>query len=209
MEPGAAGAAASCVRGRAGQHALLFRQFVLSDSRRRLDDACDLRLRRPVRGGGGIRQRARDSVPSRKERRRRTQAARQLLPAEVLSMLAKRIIPCLDVRDCKVTKGVRFLANIDVGDPVAMARYYYEQGADEIVFYDITASNERRGIMLDVVRSVAREIFIPFSVGGGLRTLEDMRAVLLAGAEKVSIDSGAVRNPALISEGARAFGSQC
>ena len=90
-----------------------------------------------------------------------------------------------------------------------MARYYYEQGADEIVFYDITASNERRGIMIEVVRSVAREIFIPFSVGGGLRTLDDMRAVLLAGAEKVSIDSGAVRNPALIAEGARAFGSQC
>lgn len=124
-------------------------------------------------------------------------------------MLAKRIIPCLDVRDGKVTKGVQFLKNVDVGDPVAMARYYYTEGADEIVFYDITASNERRGIMLDVVRAVAREIFIPFSVGGGLRTLDDMRAVLLAGAEKVSIDSGAVRNPAIISEGARAFGSQC
>jgi imidazole glycerol-phosphate synthase subunit HisF len=124
-------------------------------------------------------------------------------------MLAKRIIPCLDVRDGKVTKGVQFLDNIDVGDPVAMARYYYEQGADEIVFYDITASNERRGIMLEVVRAVAREIFIPFSVGGGLRTLDDMRAVLVAGAEKVSIDSGAVRNPGIIAEGARAFGSQC
>src|SRR6516225_1022315 len=124
-------------------------------------------------------------------------------------MLAKRIIPCLDVRAGKVTKGVKFLENVDVGDPVAMAHYYYEQGADEIVFYDITASNERRGIMIEVVRAVAREIFIPFSVGGGLRTLEDMRAVLLAGAEKVSIDSGAVRNPALISEGARAFGAQC
>ncbi len=124
-------------------------------------------------------------------------------------MLAKRIIPCLDVRDGKVTKGVQFLENVDVGDPVAMARHYYQQGADEIVFYDITASNERRGIMLDVVRAVAREIFIPFSVGGGLRTLDDMRAVLLAGAEKVSIDSGAVRNPAIISQGARAFGSQC
>jgi imidazole glycerol-phosphate synthase subunit HisF len=124
-------------------------------------------------------------------------------------MLAKRIIPCLDVRGGKVTKGIKFLENVDVGDPVAMARYYYEQGADELVFYDITASNERRGIMLHVVDAVAREIFIPFSVGGGLRTLEDMRAVLLAGAEKVSIDSGAVRNPAIISEGARAFGSQC
>jgi imidazole glycerol-phosphate synthase subunit HisF len=124
-------------------------------------------------------------------------------------MLAKRIIPCLDVRDGKVTKGVQFIGNLDVGDPVAMARYYYDQGADEIVFYDITASNERRTIMLEVVRAVAREIFIPFSVGGGLRTLEDMRAVLLAGAEKVSIDSGAVRNPQLIAEGAHAFGSQC
>jgi cyclase len=124
-------------------------------------------------------------------------------------MLAKRIIPCLDERDGKVTKGVQFLGNLDVGDPVAMARYYYQQGADEIVFYDITASNERRPIMLEVVQAVAREIFIPFSVGGGLRTLDDMRAVLLAGAEKVSIDSGAVRNPRIIAEGARAFGSQC
>jgi imidazole glycerol-phosphate synthase subunit HisF len=124
-------------------------------------------------------------------------------------MVAKRLIPCLDVRDGKVTKGIKFLANVDVGDPVAMARYYYEQGADEIVFYDITASNERRGIMLEVVRAVAREIFIPFSVGGGLRTLEDLRAVLLAGAEKVSIDSGAVRNPEIIEQGAHAFGSQC
>jgi imidazole glycerol-phosphate synthase subunit HisF len=124
-------------------------------------------------------------------------------------MIAKRIIPCLDVRAGKVTKGIQFLENVDVGDPAAMARYYYEQGADEIVFYDITASNERRGIMIDVVKAVARDIFIPFSVGGGLRTLDDMRAVLLAGAEKVSIDSGAVRNPQIIAEGARAFGSQC
>jgi cyclase len=124
-------------------------------------------------------------------------------------MLAKRIIPCLDVRNGLVTKGVKFAGNTDIGDPVAMARHYYEQGADELVFYDITASNERRGIMLEVVSRVAREIFIPFSVGGGLRTLEDMRAVLLAGAEKVSIDSGAVRDPNIISEGARAFGSQC
>ncbi len=124
-------------------------------------------------------------------------------------MLSKRIIPCLDVRDGRVTKGITFLNNVDVGDPVAMARHYYEQGADELVFYDITASNERRGIMIDVVRAVAREIFIPFSVGGGLRNLDDMRAVLLAGAEKVSIDSGAVRDPSIISAGAKAFGSQC
>ena len=125
------------------------------------------------------------------------------------AMLTKRIIPCLDVRAGKVTKGVRFKGNVDVGDPVEMARQYYDGGADEIVFYDITASNERRDIMIEVVGAVAREIFIPFSVGGGLRTLEDMRRVLLAGAEKVSIDSGAVRNPQIIAEGATAFGSQC
>ncbi len=124
-------------------------------------------------------------------------------------MLTKRIIPCLDVRAGKVTKGVAFQGNIDVGDPVAMARHYYEQGADEIVFYDITASNEKRDIMMDVVSEVAKTIFIPFSVGGGLRTLADMRAALLAGAEKVSIDSGAVRNPEVLHEGADAFGNQC
>jgi imidazole glycerol-phosphate synthase subunit HisF len=124
-------------------------------------------------------------------------------------MLTKRIIPCLDVRAGKVTKGVSFQGNVDIGDPITMARHYYEQGADEIVFYDITASNEKRDIMIDVVRRVAAEIFIPFSVGGGLRTLADMRSVLLAGAEKVSIDSGAVRNPDVLSEGADAFGNQC
>ena len=124
-------------------------------------------------------------------------------------MMTKRIIPCLDVRAGKVTKGIAFKGNVDVGDPVEMARFYYESGADELVFYDITASNERREIMLDVVSAVASKIFIPFSVGGGLRTLEDMRRVLLAGAEKVSIDSGAVRNPQVIADGAKAFGSQC
>ena len=124
-------------------------------------------------------------------------------------MLSKRIIPCLDVRDGKTTKGIKFKGNVDIGDPVEMGRYYYEQGADEIVFYDITASSDRRGIMIEVVRRVAREIFIPFSVGGGIRTVAEMRDVLLAGAEKVSVNSAAVRNPAIISEGARAFGSQC
>lgn len=124
-------------------------------------------------------------------------------------MLSKRIIPCLDVRDGKTTKGIKFLNNIDIGDPVAMARQYYEDGADEIVFYDITASSDRRNIMIDVVRRVAREIFIPFSVGGGIRTIEDIREVLLAGAEKVSVNSAAVQNPDIINEGARAFGSQC
>lgn len=124
-------------------------------------------------------------------------------------MLTKRIIPCLDVRAGKVTKGVKFKGNVDIGDPTEFARMYYEEGADELVFYDITASNEKRDIMLHVVRDVAEAIYIPFSVGGGLRTLEDMRKVLLAGAEKVSVDSGAVRNPQIISEGAKAFGSQC
>jgi cyclase len=124
-------------------------------------------------------------------------------------MLSKRIIPCLDVRDGKTTKGIRFKENVDIGDPVDMARFYYREGADEIVFYDITASSEGRDIMIDVVRRVAEEIFIPFSVGGGIRTLDDMRAVLLAGAEKVSVNSAAVLNPGIISEGARAFGSQC
>ncbi|MGA2935836.1 MAG: imidazole glycerol phosphate synthase subunit HisF [Syntrophobacteraceae bacterium] len=124
-------------------------------------------------------------------------------------MLSKRIIPCLDVRDGRTTKGIKFRDNIDIGDPVEMGRYYYEQGADEIVFYDITASSERRPIMLDVVRRVAETIFIPFSVGGGIRTLEDMRGVLLAGAEKVSVNSAAVLNPDIIRQGAEAFGNQC
>jgi imidazole glycerol-phosphate synthase subunit HisF len=124
-------------------------------------------------------------------------------------MLSKRIIPCLDVRDGKTTKGIKFKDNIEIGDPVAMARFYYEQGADEIVFYDITASSDRRNIMIEVVRRVAREIFIPFSVGGGIRTLDDMREVLLAGAEKVSVNSAAVKDPEIIASGAKAFGSQC
>ncbi|MGV8081830.1 MAG: imidazole glycerol phosphate synthase subunit HisF [Syntrophales bacterium] len=124
-------------------------------------------------------------------------------------MLSKRIIPCLDVRDGLLTKGIKFEGNVDIGDPVEAAREYYEQGADEIVFYDITASSDGRNILIDVVRRVAETIFIPFSVGGGIRTLEDMREVILAGAEKVSVNSAAVENPSLIAEGARAFGSQC
>ncbi len=124
-------------------------------------------------------------------------------------MLSKRIIPCLDVRNGKLTKGVKFLGNVDIGDPVETARIYYEEGADEIVFYDITASHEDRGIFLDVVEKVASNIFIPFSVGGGISSVSDMRRVLLAGAEKVSVNSAAVKNPDIISEGAAAFGSQC
>ncbi|HOU51856.1 MAG: imidazole glycerol phosphate synthase subunit HisF [Smithella sp.] len=124
-------------------------------------------------------------------------------------MISKRIIPCLDVRDGKLTKGIKFKGNVDIGDPVEAAREYYEQGADEIVFYDITASSDKRDIMIDVVRRVAETIFIPFSVGGGIRNLEDMRKVIHAGAEKVSVNSAAVENPQIITQGAKAFGSQC
>ena len=124
-------------------------------------------------------------------------------------MLSKRIIPCLDVRDGKLTKGIKFEGNVDIGDPVEAARGYYEQGADEIVFYDITASADGRDIMIDVVRRVAETIFIPFSVGGGIRNLEDMHRVILAGAEKVSVNSTAVTDPKIITQGAQAFGSQC
>ncbi len=124
-------------------------------------------------------------------------------------MLKKRIIVCLDVRNGRTTKGIRFKDNQDIGDPVAMAKAYYRAGTDELVFYDITASPEGRSIMLDVVTAVAEKIFIPFSVGGGIGTLKDMRAVILAGAEKVSVNSRAVCNPGIIEEGASLFGRQC
>ncbi len=124
-------------------------------------------------------------------------------------MLQKRIIVCLDVREGKTTKGIRFKGNIDIGDPVAMAREYYKQGVDELVFYDITASSEKRGIMIDVVRKVAEQVFIPFAVGGGLSSAEDMREALLAGAEKISVNSQAVKSPGIIDKGAALYGSQC
>ncbi len=124
-------------------------------------------------------------------------------------MLEKRVIVCLDVRDGRTTKGIRFAGNVDIGDPVAMARRYYQQGVDELVFYDITASAEGRGVILDVVRRVAEQIFVPFAVGGGIGSAAQMRDVLLAGAEKVSVNSQAVRNPEIIREGAERFGNQC
>ncbi len=124
-------------------------------------------------------------------------------------MLAKRVIPCLDVRGGRVTKGVKFKNNIDLGDPVEMAVGYSEGGADELVFYDITASAERRPIDIGMVESVAKSVRIPFAVGGGVSSLADMERVILAGAEKVSVNSLAVRNPRIIADGARAFGSQC
>jgi cyclase len=124
-------------------------------------------------------------------------------------MLEKRVVVCLDVKDGRTTKGIRFKDNVDVGDPVAMARQYYQDGVDELVFYDITASAERRKIRIDTVRRVAEQVFIPFSVGGGISSREEMREVLLAGAEKVSVNSAAVRVPRIISDGASLFGSQC
>jgi cyclase len=134
---------------------------------------------------------------------------RSMMSKSMMSNLSKRIIPCLDVRDGRLTKGIKFKGNVDIGDPVETAAFYYEEGADEIVFYDITASSDRRDIMIDTVEKVAEKIFIPFSVGGGIRTLDDMRRVLLAGAEKVSVNSAAIRDPGIISKGAEAFGSQC
>ena len=124
-------------------------------------------------------------------------------------MLTKRVIPCLDVRAGRVTKGVKFKNNVDLGDPVEMAVAYSEGGADELVFYDITASAERRPIDIGMVAAVARAIRIPFAVGGGISSLADMERVILAGAEKISVNSLAVRNPQIIADGAKAFGAQC
>ncbi len=124
-------------------------------------------------------------------------------------MLAKRIIPCLDVKEGRIVKGVNFVNLIDAGDPVENAKVYDEQGADELVFLDITASYEKRNIMIDVVKRTAEEVFMPLTVGGGVRTVQDIRNLLNAGADKVSINTAAVKNPQLIYEGAKLFGSQC
>lgn len=124
-------------------------------------------------------------------------------------MLKKRIIVCLDVKDGRTTKGVKFLDNVDIGDPVVMAAEYYAQGVDELVFYDIMASARDRGPTLDLIGRVAEKVFIPFCVGGGISTVEDIKNTILAGAEKVSLNSPAVRNPDLIGEGAAIFGAQC
>jgi len=124
-------------------------------------------------------------------------------------MLAKRIIPCLDVHEGRVVKGVNFVDIRDAGDPVEHAKYYDEHGADELIFLDITATHENRDTTLDMVRHVADTIFIPFGVGGGIRTVQDMHDTLLAGADKTSVNSAAVRNPDLITEGAKQFGAQC
>ena len=124
-------------------------------------------------------------------------------------MLAKRIIPCLDVRDGRVVKGVNFEGIRDVDSPVALAEYYSKNGADELVFYDITASYENRGLFTEILTETAKRVFIPLTVGGGINTLEDFDRVLKCGADKVSVNSGAIRNPALIAEAAKRYGSQC
>ena len=124
-------------------------------------------------------------------------------------MLAKRIIPCLDVNRGRVVKGVRFVGLRDAGDPVEVARRYEAQGADEVVFLDITASHERRRTVVELARRTAEVLFVPFTIGGGLRTVEEMRAVLKAGCDKIAINTAAVERPTLVREGARRFGSQC
>src|SRR6267142_134235 len=125
------------------------------------------------------------------------------------SMLASRVIPCLDVDRGRVVKGTNFLNLRDAGEPVAVAARYEEEGADELVFLDITASHERRDIMLDVVRRTAEQVFMPLTVGGGIRTIEDIRALLNAGSDKVSINSAACKDPQFVAEAAKRFGSQC
>lgn len=124
-------------------------------------------------------------------------------------MLTKRIIPCLDVKDGQVVKGIHFVGLKEVGDPVALAKKYYLDDADELVFLDISATVEKRKTMVDVVRRVAKEIFIPFTVGGGISTIEDVHVMLMAGADKVSLNSAAIRNPSLIEEASKRFGNQC
>jgi len=129
--------------------------------------------------------------------------------SKFLTGLAKRIIPCLDVKGGRVVKGIKFREHRDAGDPVELAFFYNKEGADELVFYDITASSDDRSIMLDVVRRTASQLFIPLTVGGGLRTVDDMNQMLKAGADKISINTAAVMRPSLISEGAQRFGNQC
>jgi len=127
----------------------------------------------------------------------------------VINILKKRIIPCLDIKDGRVVKGINFLDLIDAGDPVVSARRYNEMGADELVFLDITATKEKRKTLIGLVQKVAKEVFIPLTVGGGIKSISEMNQILRAGADKISVNSAAVKNPSLVSEGARTFGSQC
>jgi len=127
----------------------------------------------------------------------------------VVKILKKRIIPCLDIKDGRVVKGINFLDLVDAGDPVASASRYNEMGADELVFLDITATKEKRKTLVGLVEKVAKEVFIPLTVGGGIKSISDMQHILRAGADKISVNSAAVKNPPLVKEGARIFGSQC
>jgi len=127
----------------------------------------------------------------------------------VINILKKRIIPCLDIKDGRVVKGINFLDLVDAGDPVVSARRYNEMGADELVFLDITATKEKRKTLIGLVQKVAKEVFIPLTVGGGIKSISEMNQILRAGADKISVNSAAVKNPSLVSEGARTFGSQC
>jgi cyclase len=150
------------------------------------------------------------SVPSGKKQRNRTSNIEKLYRTlGGNTMHTKRIIPCLDVTGGRVVKGVNFVNLIDAGDPVAVAAAYDAAGADELVFLDITASSDARNIMIDMVRRVAETVFIPFTVGGGIRTVDDFKAILREGADKISINSSAINTPDLISEAAKKFGSQC
>jgi cyclase len=124
-------------------------------------------------------------------------------------MLAKRIVPCLDVNRGRVIKGVKFVDHVDAGDPVEQAKFYDQEQADELVFYDITASSDNRAIVVDMVRQVAEQVFIPFTVGGGIRTLEDITEIIQGGADKISINTAGVEHPELITQGAESFGNQC
>lgn len=127
----------------------------------------------------------------------------------MINILKKRIIPCLDIKDGRVVKGINFLDLVDAGDPVVSARRYNEMGADELVFLDITATKEKRKTLIGLVQKVAKEVFIPLTVGGGIKSISEMNQILRAGADKISVNSAAVKNPSLVSEGARTFGSQC
>ena len=127
----------------------------------------------------------------------------------MINILKKRIITCLDIKDGRVVKGINFLDLVDAGDPVVSARRYNEMGADELVFLDITATKEKRKTLIGLVQKVAKEVFIPLTVGGGIKSISEMNQILRAGADKISVNSAAVKNPALVSEGARTFGSQC
>ena len=127
----------------------------------------------------------------------------------MINILKKRIIPCLDIKDGRVVKGINFLDLVDAGDPVVSARRYNEMGADELVFLDITATKEKRKTLIGLVQKVAKEVFIPLTVGGGIKSISEMNQILRVGADKISVNSAAVKNPSLVSEGARTFGSQC